>query len=239
MAVLSLASAGRYLITWLFSNMPGGHSRNHFSERFRFHPKPWVYTQGFQKDTAEKVKLSRSPPINIDEGAVGSSALLKDATFIWKKKKKATRECKLNSFENSAMFVSSEHLRMRCRAGKRFIDNATVMKPPRKNIGLQQRCIGACTACFETFPAILTSSPRPGISLCTLTTPCFSRTRPLGLLLGSAVGSTQHSAQGTWTESFAAASGRRDPQGDYLHRNIKMFVREFILALLNYIFSLH
>lgn len=88
MAVLSLASAGRYLITWLFSNMPGGHSRNHFSERFRFHPKPWVYTQGFQKDTAEKVKLSRSPPINIDEGAVGSSALLKDATFIWKKKKK-------------------------------------------------------------------------------------------------------------------------------------------------------
>lgn len=85
MAVLSLTSAGRYLITWLFSNMPGGHSRSHFSERFRFHPKPWVYTQGFQKDTAEKVKLSRSSSINIDEGAVGSSALLKDATFIWKK----------------------------------------------------------------------------------------------------------------------------------------------------------
>lgn len=153
--------------------------------------------------------------------------------------KNATRECKLNSFENSAMFVSSEHLRMWCRAGKHFIDNVTVMKPPWKNISLQQRNISACTACFGTFPAILTSSLCPGISLCKLTTPCFSRTRPLGLLLGRAMGSAWHNAQGTWMESFAAASGRRDPQGDYLHRNIKMFVREFILALLNYISSLH
>lgn len=61
MAVLSLVLMRRCLITCPFSNMPGGHSRSHFSERFRFQPESQTHSQGFQKDAVKKVKLSRNP----------------------------------------------------------------------------------------------------------------------------------------------------------------------------------
>lgn len=94
--------------------MPGGHSRSHFSERFGFHPELWVRTQGFQKDAAEKVKLSRNPLYKYWWGSCGECHGVERCYFHLKNA--TTKE--LNSFENPVMFGGAKHLRMWCRVVK-------------------------------------------------------------------------------------------------------------------------
>lgn len=212
MAVLSLASAGRYLITWLFSNMPGGHSRSHFSERFGFHPELWVRTQGFQKDAAEKVKLSRNPLYKYWWGSCGECHGVERCYFHLKN---ATRK-ELNSFENPVMFGGAKHLRTWCRVVKHFIDTDTAMKPLWKDVSLQQMYICTYMASFGAFPVILTSSPLPGISQCTLTISLFWQDQAVGSIVDHCCRQCLVQCSGNLvsiTCSCLKAEGVQDPQG--------------------------
>lgn len=175
MAVLSLASMGRELITCPFSNMPGGHSRSHFSERFGFQPKPWARTRGFQKDAAEKVKLSRHPLYKYWWGSCGELHRVERCSF---RLENAMRK-ELSSFENPT-FVSAEYLKTWCWVMKCCINILTGMKPLWKGISIQWRYICAYVVYFEGFPVIVTSWPSPGISRCALTISVLQQHRAIG-----------------------------------------------------------
>lgn len=127
MAVLSLALTRRYLITCLFAKMPGGHSRRCFSERFRFQPKPREHVaRGFKRMWRRRLSYPEILSINIDEGAVGSSAVLKDATFIWKMQCRRswvllkTHFCGYSARKN--MMQSSEILYQYCDGVETFME---------------------------------------------------------------------------------------------------------------------
>lgn len=164
MRVLLLVSMRRYLITCLFSNMPGGRSRRHFSQRFGFQPEPRARTRGFQKDAVEKVKLSRNPLHKYWWGSCGELCCVERCYFHLEK---AMRK-ELSSFENPCLWVLGTCEHDAEQWNKCFINIVMGLKPPWRGMSLEWRSLCTSVVYFGGFPVILASSPSPDISRCAL-----------------------------------------------------------------------
>lgn len=132
------------------------------------------------------------------------------------------------------MFVGDEHLRTWCWLVKCFISIVMGMKPPWKGISTEWRYLCSSVVYFGGFPVILTSSPSPTSLSVHWKSLCFSKIKPLGPQLFSNVGSS-------WCKGNLLRILCCCLKEHYLQLNIKILVSvwEFVLAVLNYIFSLN